>query len=1131
MRFFPAPTVARALSLFLLLMAGLAPAASPAPAAAPPEEPHGWAAMRSLERLPYLKLGVRGGQASSYDRNALNNDGFDATGFLYTDAQGEKVMLDLNGPGEVHRMWFAGFNFQTAWVKIYLDGEATPRLHALVRELTSGGVAGFPAPLVGNDFASSAGFYSYVPIAFARSIRITTNAAPAPGFFYQIGYHLYEPTAQVTSWTAAQSDPAVRELWNRAGETPARGEGMQETSGTLTLPAGASRTLLTLDGPRWLHALRLRLPGVAQLGQRPPRLSDDGRAHKGYSQFRMAVDPANQGVILVRRLDFGIGDQKAQVYVDGALVGEWFNRSGDGGYRWRDRRFNIPASFTAGKSALTIKVQFVSSSIDWNELYYWAYSVVDGEERLSDSLDVGKAAAESAHQYTINTQMWAGTVTFTYPPWRELEDDGRVHAGVSRFKLKIDPQHEAVRLTRRADAALAGQQAEVLVDGTPAGTWSGPERDTLYRWRDVSLDLPTTLTAGKSELSIEVRHTGGAGGLSEYAYWSASRRGGAWRASDWLNVGEAGAEAAHAYSVTSPLRSGSELFHYPPQSQPLSDGGRAHQGFSQFRLALRPDNRGAILRRRLDLATADQQATVYVDGQAAGLWRNGGQDGARRWRESSFYLPEALTAGKSAVTIKLQNATAGGGAWNEFYYWLYSVTGDGQQLSDELDVGTAASESAHAYQINQPSWGGSLTATHPSTGAGDDEILNNTWLRVYYDDETAPSINAPLGDFFALGGFGPYGTRSLALGLDEEDTLYCYLPMPFKRRARLELASQRASETPGIAWSVRHKPYSGEFDRLGYLKTQFGEVQHTAGDRTDIKVVETSGAGHFIGVVHSMRGPTTRGYLEGDERVYLDDSLTPAYHGTGTEDLYNAAWYFAGGLFTLPTHGCTAHLATSQDDVTAAYRFYLHDAIPFRRHLRYGIEHGGNNDVNELARTLGFYYHQSRPLSELSDTLDVGDTASEAAHDYQITQPTVSGSRSLQYEGENYRQRVTDTLRAHKGTSEFNLRLHPANRGALLRRRLDQSVGSQKANVYVDGQPAGVWYTAGSNTKRPLRDAEFLLPAALTQGKVRVRVRLEFVSSVSATGEGWNEFRYWAYSLLEPELARAAAQGKRYNEK
>ena len=69
--------------------------------------------------------------------------------------------------------------------------------------------------------------------------------------------------------------------------------------------------------------------------------------------------------------------------------------------------------------------------------------------------------------------------------------------------------------------------------------------------------------------------------------------------------------------------------------------------------------------------------------------------------------------------------------------------------------------------------------------------------------------------------------------------------------------------------------------------------------------------------------------------------------------------------------------------------------------------------------------------------------------------PTWSGTRTYQYEGAADTVEVTDNGRAHRGTSQFTLTISPLNSGVLLRRRFDQTIANQRADVIVDGQPVG----------------------------------------------------------------------------
>jgi hypothetical protein len=777
-------------------------------------EPYGLEAIVHFERLPFLKPDVLAGGQSSYDRTGGNAD---YSNFLYTNGT-EKVLLDLAGPGTVYRLWFTGFNPSTDYLKVYFDGETTPRINRLLKDVFAGTNAPFLSPLVGNDAVSSGGFYCYLPLPFSRSIKITSNAT-AGSFYYNIGYHLYSPDTSVTTWTGAEDSSEARNLWNNAGAGPQSSSESTTVSNTFDLSAGATNTLLDVAGPQEISSLKLRIPGTEPLPQ-PPSVTDDGRAHRGYSQFRMAINPANDGVLLIRRLDYGIGNQKAEVFVDGLPAGQWFDSGSDGTYHWRDSGFNIPSSYTTNKSFITIKVSFVSSDNDWNEFTYWTYSRVGNATNLTDILDVGNGVSESSHDYVINNQTWSGTRTFQYPP-----------------------------------------------------------------------------------------------------------------------------------------------------------------------------------------------------------------------------------------------------------------------------------------------------AAPPADAA---DLLTNLWLRICFDSEARPSVFAPIGSFFGVGQFSSYFTRALPVGVDANTNFYCYFPMPFARRAVVQLVSQRTTDTRNLQCEICYRPFAGSFANVGYFKTAFhSETPTTNG--SDILFLDTEGAGQLVGVVENMMGPTSRSYLEGDERIYVDDSQTPAFYGTGTEDFYNGGWYFNHGLFTRPLSGNPAHIADTNYDRTTAYRFFLQDAIPFRKHLRAGIEHGGHDDVSENVWTLAYYYLQPLPRAVLTDELDVGNVASESAHAYSINTPTWSGSRSFTYDGDFDDAPLTDDGRAHKGYSQFTLALSPTNAGAILRRRFDQGIASQKAEVYVDGALVGIWSVAGGNAIHRWRDSEFMIPASFTSGKSTLQIKVQFLSS----SNDWNEFHYWLYTLKPAMTADA----------
>ena len=91
--------------------------------------------------------------------------------------------------------------------------------------------------------------------------------------------------------------------------------------------------------------------------------------------FTLSVNPNNNGVRLVRRLNYGAKNQKAGVYVDNVYAGEWYNPGWNIDKQWLDSFFEIPSHLTAGKSTLSISIA-AESDKKWNSFRYWAYAYI-----------------------------------------------------------------------------------------------------------------------------------------------------------------------------------------------------------------------------------------------------------------------------------------------------------------------------------------------------------------------------------------------------------------------------------------------------------------------------------------------------------------------------------------------------------------------------------------------------------------------------------------------------------------------------------------------------------------------------------------------------------------------------------
>lgn len=593
----------------------------------------------------------------------------------------------------------------------------------------------------------------------------------------------------------------------------------------------------------------------------------------------------------------------------------------------------------------------------------------------------------------------------------------------------------------------------------------------------------------------------------------------------------------------------------PVIGERLTDDGRAFVGASQFTMAIDPDNTGVVLTRRFDTLIGNQRARILVDGQPAGEWAPRPAAGGA-WEDQSVELPAELTAGKSEITIRNEFVSSDVD-FNEFTYWVDSVV-DGEPVrSDTFSVGpeSLADEQAHDYSIEEARWEGVRTYSYPTRVedpegiAASDEILAETRLRITFDGKR--TVDAPLGEFFGSG-LGHYPVRSLFYAVDtEEDRLTSWWPMPFRSGATVELVN--GSSHPiraGVADVTWHRDPAmatglSPQGNLGYFRATSRHGETVPGE--DWLFLDAEGTGKFAGVSHTLRGLRSdagyppfngqRGYLEGDERVHVDGSRSPSWYGTGSEDFYEAGWYFANGPFSDPFNGATAFESTDElgcaNLCDSLYRLTIGDAVPFRSGLRFSIEHGPGNDEAGLYGSTAYWYGKDAYTAQRSDVLDVGDPASEEAHGYTSSAPGAVTSLTSTFEGDADRVRFTEDGRATSEAVEFTVAVDRRNQGVTLRRLSDQLNGYQSVDVFVDGQPAGRWTQPLRNDHSRWLEDTRLIPASLTAGKREITVRL-----VPRTGApDWHAAQYEVLSHVPafrdnqaPTVGQLTAEGGRTNE-
>ena len=391
--------------------------------------------------------------------------------------------------------------------------------------------------------------------------------------------------------------------------------------------------------------------------------------------------------------------------------------------------------------------------------------------------------------------------------------------------------------------------------------------------------------------------------------------------------------------------------------------------------------------------------------------------------------------------------------------------------------------------------------------------LDHLWLRAYWDGESAPSIDAPLGSFFGSG-LGEADVRALPLGMSASGRYYCFLPMPFWKAARFEIVNETPGPAPTLRWTIETTQPADLGYReaaVGMFKARYRHEWPTQEGR-DYTLVDTEGRGVFVGQVMTVEPlrPEVKRWWEGDLRMYVDGRRHPALQGTGHEDEYLGGWSneWLMNPYTLPMHGEPKTAELTQVDfqwnaATTVYRFFA-AGVPYQSRLIVSTEHGVDNAVPAMYSSVAYYYQRANVMT-LADTLDVGDERDETAHRYEAMPPAAGRSLTSRFEAMYGTSDVTDRGRDVTGRSRFRLTA-PADHSGLRLRRLYDQAQAQDAEVFVNGQPAGRWFTAATDATRRWADSDFILPATLVRGRSALDIE------VRAIGSPWTEFRYelWA---------------------
>lgn len=245
----------------------------------------------------------------------------------------------------------------------------------------------------------------------------------------------------------------------------------------------------------------------------------------------------------------------------------------------------------------------------------------------------------------------------------------------------------------------------------------------------------------------------------------------------------------------------------------------------------------------------------------------------------------------------------------------------------------------------------------------DPAFCRNIILRVYWDGQEIPSIEAPITDFFGISHGLRVAYESAYLSMPEGRSFDCYFPMPFKKKAKFVLHNEnnaddynKYKDSPfpnAFFYQVDYTTGDNVTEQTPYFHAQFRRVEKTKLSEDYVILDGVKGNGRFIGVNFGLVDRYTKTgswWGEGEVKMYIDgDSDYPSICGTGAEDYFCSAW----GMGTY----CHRYFGAPyvKGKYVSCYRFHILDPVYFNQDIKVTIQQMGNDGSPDLPDSNGVF--------------------------------------------------------------------------------------------------------------------------------------------------------------------------------
>jgi hypothetical protein len=274
---------------------------------------------------------------------------------------------------------------------------------------------------------------------------------------------------------------------------------------------------------------------------------------------------------------------------------------------------------------------------------------------------------------------------------------------------------------------------------------------------------------------------------------------------------------------------------------------------------------------------------------------------------------------------------------------------------------------------------GVITHIWFTIAANGTDHLKELVLRGYWDGNSKPSVETPIGDFFGLnlGNYQIYQSEYLACSPGR--SLNCYFSMPYKRAARFTVTNEGSAPVGSFYSNIDYLTVPRLPDDVVYFHAQYRQATPNVAvtgpnpklnpdGKLNYVYMESRGKGHLMGVTLGVLQNANGWWGEGDDMIFIDDETKPTIIGTGSEDYFLGSWDF-GGLYNAQPFAHSqygAHVITFAERYGGrycCYRFHGDNPVTYEKYLRHTMEHGHANDRADNFYSCAYWY-QTAPYTD-----------------------------------------------------------------------------------------------------------------------------------------------------------------------